>query len=101
MPPRSLLIGRVSAGAIDPVEHVDPVIRAAWWGGQTVGYEPGTPPSDEQLDAATWWRHHVPDGSVHAFLADHRHELFPPRLFADLVAQGHSHPSVPARSSPA
>ena len=52
-------------------------------------------PSDEQLDAASWCRHLVPDGSVYAFLADHRHELFPPELFADLVAQGQGHPSVP------
>jgi IS5 family transposase len=32
---------------------------------------------------------------VYAFLADHRHELFPSALFADLVVQGRSHPSVP------
>jgi hypothetical protein len=51
---------------------------------------------DEQLDAATWCRHLVPDGSVYAFLADHRRELFPPELLADLVAQGQGHPSVPA-----
>jgi hypothetical protein len=38
---------------------------------------------DDQLDAASWCRHLVPQGSVHAFLADHRHELFPPELFAD------------------
>jgi Transposase DDE domain/Transposase domain (DUF772) len=30
-----------------------------------------------------------------AFLADRRRELFPPALFADLVVQGRSHPSVP------
>src|SRR5512132_876577 len=52
--------------------------------------------SDAQLDAATWCRHLVPDGSVYAFLADHRHDLFPPELFADLVRQGQGHPSVPA-----
>jgi IS5 family transposase len=57
---------------------------------------PGSHPSDEQLDAATWCRHLIPDSSVYAFLADHRHELFPPELFADLVVQGRSHPSVPA-----
>jgi hypothetical protein len=34
------------------------------------------------MDAATWCRHLVPDGSVYAFLADHRHQLFPPELFA-------------------
>jgi hypothetical protein len=51
---------------------------------------------DDQLDAATWCRHLVPDGSVYAFLADHRHQLFPPELFADVVRQGGGHPSVPA-----
>jgi hypothetical protein len=53
-------------------------------------------PSDAQLDAATWCRHLIPDGSVYAFLADHRHQLFPPELFADVARQGGGHPSVPA-----
>jgi hypothetical protein len=53
-------------------------------------------PSDAQLDAATWCRHLVPDRSVYAFLADHRHQLFPPELFADVARQGGGHPSVPA-----
>ena len=48
------------------------------------------------MDAATWCRHLVPDGSVYAFLADHRQQLFPPALFADLTRQGSGHPSVPA-----
>jgi hypothetical protein len=52
--------------------------------------------SDDQLDAASWCRHLIPRGSVYAFLADHRHELFPPALFADVVRQGGGHPSVPA-----
>jgi Transposase DDE domain/Transposase domain (DUF772) len=53
--------------------------------------------SDDELDAATWCRHLIPDGSVYAFLADHRQELFPSALFADLVRQGGGgHPSVPA-----
>jgi IS5 family transposase len=52
--------------------------------------------SDDEMDAATWCRHLVPDRSVYAFLADHRHELFPPEAFADLVRQGGGHPSVPA-----
>jgi hypothetical protein len=52
---------------------------------------------DAQLDAASWCRHLIPDGSVYAFLADHRHQLFPPELFADLVVQGRSHPSVPTQ----
>jgi hypothetical protein len=58
---------------------------------------PASHRSDEQLDAATWCRHLVPDGSVYAFLADHRQQLFPPELFADLLVQGRSHPSVPTQ----
>jgi hypothetical protein len=57
---------------------------------------PSSHPSDEQLDAATWCRHLIPDGSVHGFLADHRQQLFPPELFADVARQGGGHPSVPA-----
>src|ERR687897_399365 len=57
---------------------------------------PSSHPSDSQLDAATWCRHLVPDGSVYAFLADHRQQLFPPELFADLVVQDRNHPSVSA-----
>jgi IS5 family transposase len=52
-------------------------------------------PSDDQLDAATWCGHLIPAGSVYAFVADHRHELFPPELFADVARQGGGHPSVP------
>jgi Transposase DDE domain/Transposase domain (DUF772) len=52
--------------------------------------------SDEEMDAATWCRHLVPQGSVYAFLADHRQQLFPPALFADVARQGGGHPSVPA-----
>ena len=57
---------------------------------------PASHPSDDQLDAATWCRHLIPDSSVYAFLADHRHQLFPPELFADLTRHGSGHPSVPA-----
>jgi len=48
------------------------------------------------MDAATWCRHLVPQGSVYAFLADHRHQLLPPELFADVARKGGGHPSVPA-----
>ena len=51
--------------------------------------------SDDEMDAATWCRHLVPDGSVYAFLADHRHRLFPSEAFGDLTRQGRGHPSVP------
>jgi hypothetical protein len=64
--------------------------------GRLTGMSPTSHPSDGQLDAATWCRHLIPDGSVYAFLADHRQQLFPPELFADLVVQGRNHPSVSA-----
>ena len=64
--------------------------------GQTAGMSPARHASDDEMDAATWCRHLVPDGSVYAFLADHRQQLFPPALFADLTRQGSGHPSVPA-----
>jgi hypothetical protein len=64
--------------------------------GQTAGMRSRAHTSDDQLDAATWCRHLIPQGSVYAFLADHRHELFPPALFADVARQGGGHPSVPA-----
>ena len=33
---------------------------------------------------------------MYAFLADHRHQLFPPEALVDLTRQGRGHPSVPA-----
>src|SRR5215203_5468792 len=48
------------------------------------------------LDAAALCRHLVPDGSMHAFLADHRMRLFPDEMFADLFGSGRGRPSVPA-----
>jgi hypothetical protein len=50
----------------------------------------------ELLDAQAHCRHRVPDGSVHAFLADHRRVLFPDQLFADLFPSGRGRPSIPA-----
>jgi IS5 family transposase len=50
----------------------------------------------ELLDAAALCRHLVAEGSVSAFLADHRSELFPDQLFADLFPSGRGRPSVPA-----
>ena len=50
----------------------------------------------ELLDAAALCRRLVPDGSVEAFLADHRHELFPDELFVDLFPSGRGRPSIPA-----
>ena len=53
-------------------------------------------PDRELLDAAVLCRHLVPEGSVHAFLADHRGRLFPDEMFADLFGSGRGRPSVPA-----
>jgi IS5 family transposase len=53
-------------------------------------------PDAALLDAAALCRHLVPEGSVHAFLAEHRHRLFPDEVFADLFPSGRGRPSVPA-----
>lgn len=48
------------------------------------------------LDAGSLVGHLVADGSVYAFLAEHRRGLFPDELFADLFPSGRGRPSVPA-----
>ncbi len=48
------------------------------------------------LDAAAFCRGLVDDGSIYAFLADHRAELFPDEEFADLFPSGKGRPSTPA-----
>lgn len=53
-------------------------------------------PNRELLDAAALCRQLVPEGSVEAFLADHRRELFPDELFEDLFPSGRGRPSIPA-----
>jgi len=53
-------------------------------------------PNRELLDAAALCRQLVPEGSVEAFLADHRGELFGDELFADLFPSGRGRPSIPA-----
>lgn len=53
-------------------------------------------PNRELMDAAALCRQLVPEGSVEAFLADHRQELFPDGLFEDLFPSGRGRPSVPA-----
>jgi IS5 family transposase len=50
----------------------------------------------ELLDAAALCRQLVSEGSVEAFLADHRHDLFPDELFEDLFPSGRGRPSIPA-----
>jgi hypothetical protein len=47
------------------------------------------------LDAAALVGHLVPAGSVFAFLAGHRREVFGPELFADLFPAGTGRPSLP------
>jgi IS5 family transposase len=47
-------------------------------------------------DVEAWAGHLLPSGSVFAFLAAHRRELFPDALFADLFRSGRGRPSVPA-----
>ncbi len=53
-------------------------------------------PNVELLDAAALVGHLVPDGSVYAFLAEHRRHLFPDAMFADLFPSERGRPSVPA-----
>jgi hypothetical protein len=52
-------------------------------------------PDPELLDAQALVGHLVPAGSVFAFLAEHRREVFPPALFEDLFPATTGRPSVP------
>src|SRR5215218_8399044 len=61
-----------------------------------LGMQGHSDPNRELLDAAALCRQLVPEGSVEAFLADHRQELFPDELFSDLFPSGRGRPSVPA-----
>jgi len=53
-------------------------------------------PNRELLDAGAFCRQLVDDGSVYAFLADHRTEVFPDDMFEDLFPSSRGRPSVPA-----
>lgn len=53
-------------------------------------------PNRELLDAAALCRQLVPVGSVEAFLADHRGELFPDEMFEDLFPSNRGRPSIPS-----
>src|SRR5579875_3234460 len=53
-------------------------------------------PNRELLDAAALCRQLVAEGSVEAFLADHRGRLFPDELFEDLFPSTRGRPSIPA-----
>ena len=48
------------------------------------------------MDAESVSGHLLPQGSVYAFLAGHRRELFPDAMFADLFPSALGRPSVPA-----
>lgn len=48
------------------------------------------------LDASALCRHLLGEGSVHAFLAEHRAVVFPDSLFEDLFPTNRGRPSVPA-----
>ena len=48
------------------------------------------------MDTAALVGHLVPAGTVYAFLAEHRREVFPDGMFADLFPSGRGRPSVPA-----
>jgi hypothetical protein len=50
----------------------------------------------ELLDAESMVGQLVPEGSVFAFLAEHRHELFPDSFIADLFSSRTGRPSLPA-----
>jgi IS5 family transposase len=64
--------------------------------GETWFMQGSSDPERRFLDASALCRQLVPEGSVEAFLADHRQELFPDELFADLFPSGRGRPSVPA-----
>lgn len=49
----------------------------------------------ELLDAAALVGHLVPEGSMFAFLAEHRGRVFPDEAFADLFPSGKGRPSMP------
>ena len=53
-------------------------------------------PEHGVMDAESVSGHLLPPGSVYAFLTEHRRELFPDALFADLFPSALGRPSVPA-----
>ena len=57
----------------------------------------GTSPAQHGvMDAESSLGGLLPSGSVYAFLAEHRRELFPDEMFADLFPSALGRPSVPA-----
>jgi len=66
-----------------------PIVKNWWMQGHS-------DPNRELLDAAALCRQLVPAGSVEAFLADHRHDLFPDEMFEDLFPSHRGRPSIPS-----
>jgi IS5 family transposase len=64
--------------------------------GENLQVQGHSDPNRELLDAAALCRQLVPEGSVEAFLADHRKELFPDEMFEDLFVSSRGRPSIPA-----
>ena len=60
-----------------------------------VGVQGSSDSNRELLDAAALVGHLVPDGSVYAFLAEHRGRVFPDDMFADLFPSTRGRPSQP------
>jgi IS5 family transposase len=52
-------------------------------------------PNRELLDAGAFCRQLVDEGSVYEFLADHRTDVFPDDMFADLFPSSRARPSTP------
>jgi IS5 family transposase len=65
-------------------------------GGDDFGVQGRSDSQRELLDAESVAGHLLKAGSVFAFLAAHRHELFADEMFADLFPSGRGRPSVPA-----
>src|SRR4051794_41946567 len=62
-----------------------------------MGVVQGTSPAQHGvMDAESPLGGLLPSGSVYAFLAEHRRELFPDAMFADLFPSSVGRPSVPA-----
>src|SRR3954468_21020731 len=62
-----------------------------------MGVVQGTSPAQHGvMDAESSLGGLLPSGSVYAFLAEHRRELFPDEMFADLFPSPVGRPSVPA-----
>jgi hypothetical protein len=67
-----------------------------WWCWDDLWVQGRADPQREILDVESVAGHLLPAGGVFAFLAAHRRELFPDRLFADLFPTRRGRPSIPA-----